>query len=338
MSNTPGVLLGVALLGALALAALGTAARLVRWMRTPQRRQVVLTPAPRDRAGVALRVAGELTLFTSLWRATRIGWLLGWTFHAALLVVLIDHLWLVVDPVPAVLWRLHALSVPVAGVLLAAIAGLALRRACSARLRLVSTPSDYLHLALLAAIVASGLALRSAAPVDIGAVRAFVRGLLGPGLGRAARRAGAAGARRRRRRAHRRVPVQQAAARPGRAVQPDPGRPGSRSASALSRRTAPFVGRHRPSVDTPVNGSSSPGGSRSTAHGSCYVQTHPRPTSRRPICARCARCAGARSCAWRPASSAASSASPRSGSCCSATSRSSAAPAAPGPLAPASRS
>jgi nitrate reductase gamma subunit len=122
-------------------------------------------------------VLRELVLFDSLWRATRLGWLLGWSFHVALLLVLVDHLWLFVETSRAWSTRLHAVSVPVGIVLLVALAGLAARRVIDARVRYVSAPSDHLHLALLGAIAATGLAMRTVAPVDLGAALAFTRGI-----------------------------------------------------------------------------------------------------------------------------------------------------------------
>ncbi len=179
MSTALGVVTGVALQAAALFAVVGVAARCVRWARAPSR-PVPLTPAPRSGAGVGLRLAAELVLFRSLWRATRLGWLLGWTFHLCLAVVLLDHLWLVVDPVPAWMWQLHAHTRWVAAVGLAAIAGLLARRVLDPRLRHVSAPSDHAHLLLLGSLFAAGLALRTTHPVDLGAVRQFTLALAEP--------------------------------------------------------------------------------------------------------------------------------------------------------------
>jgi len=178
MSALAGALLGLGLQAAAALAVVGTLARCLRWARTPQARPVPLTPAPMGYAGVAVRVGAELVAFRTLWRASRLGWLLGWGFHAALALVLVDHLWLAIDPVPAWMWRVHAVTVPVAALGLICVTGLLARRLLDERVRYVSAPSDYLHLVLLASIFGAGLALRTTHPVDIGAVRVFCRGLL----------------------------------------------------------------------------------------------------------------------------------------------------------------
>ncbi len=180
MSAALGIALGLALQAGALVAVVGTAARCLRWARAPQARPVPLTPAPRTTRGVALRLAGELVLFRSLWRATRVGWLLGWTFHLCLAVVLVDHLWLVVDPVPAWMWQLHAHTRAVAVVGLLAVAGLLLRRVLDPRVRYVSAPSDHAHLVLLGTLFATGLALRTTHPVDLGAVRQFTLALAEP--------------------------------------------------------------------------------------------------------------------------------------------------------------
>jgi nitrate reductase gamma subunit len=58
------------------------------------------------------------------------------------------------------------------------LAGLWARRVLVDRVRYISTPSDHLHLALLVAIGASGLAMRFVAHTDIVALKVFTRGLL----------------------------------------------------------------------------------------------------------------------------------------------------------------
>jgi nitrate reductase gamma subunit len=121
---------------------------------------------------------GEVVLFRSLFRSNKWIWLFGWTFHVALLAVLARHLRYFIDPV----WGWVALIQPVglyAGfALLAGLAGLWARRVLVDRVRYISGPSDHLMLALLAAIAASGFAIKYAAHTDIAALKAFMRGLM----------------------------------------------------------------------------------------------------------------------------------------------------------------
>jgi nitrate reductase gamma subunit len=62
--------------------------------------------------------------------------------------------------------------------MLAGLAGLWLRRIVVDRVRYISAPSDHLMLALLMAIAAAGLLMRTVSHTDIVAVKAFVLGLL----------------------------------------------------------------------------------------------------------------------------------------------------------------
>lgn len=170
---------GYALLFYFAAAVLvgGVARKCWVYARTPQPLKIPIPPAPTTRRGVALRMLMEVTLFRSLFRSNKWIWLLGWTFHVALLVVLLRHLRYFTEPV----WHWVALIQPFgiyAGFLMAAgLAGLWARRFLVDRVRYISAPSDHLMLALLVAIAASGLAMKYVAHTDIVALKAFFLGL-----------------------------------------------------------------------------------------------------------------------------------------------------------------
>jgi len=156
----------------------GVAWRCVRYARTPQPLKIPVPPAPTTRAGVALRLLTEVTLFRSLFRSNKWIWLFGWTFHVALALVLARHLRYFTEPV----WTWVALIQPFgkyAGfAMLAGLAGLWARRVLVDRVRYISSPSDHLMLALLAAIAASGLGMKYIAHTDIVALKAFFLGLM----------------------------------------------------------------------------------------------------------------------------------------------------------------
>jgi len=59
------------------------------------------------------------------------------------------------------------------------LTGLLLRRIFVDRVRYISSPSDYLMLLLLGAIAISGYCMHLGEPVNIAAVKQYVRGLLG---------------------------------------------------------------------------------------------------------------------------------------------------------------
>jgi nitrate reductase gamma subunit len=148
------------------------------YARTPQPLKIPIPPAPTTRRGVALRLLVEVTLFRSLFRSNKWIWLFGWIFHVALLAVLLRHLRYFTEPV----WGWVALIQPFglyAGfAMLAGLGGLWARRFLVDRVRYISSPSDHLMLALLAAIAASGLAMKYLAHTDIVALKAFFLGLM----------------------------------------------------------------------------------------------------------------------------------------------------------------
>ena len=157
---------------------LGLAYRILGYLRVPAPLKIPTTPAPTTRGGVALRLAREVVLFESLFKANLWLWACGWLFHAGLALVLLRHIRYVTEPV----WSWVALLQPIgvyAGLAMAAgLAGLWVRRFFVASVRYISTPSDHLMLALLLAIAGSGLAMKFVAHTDIVGVKAFFLGLL----------------------------------------------------------------------------------------------------------------------------------------------------------------
>ncbi len=163
---------------ATAVLVVGSALKIRSYVRTPAPLKIPTTPAPTTTSGVALRLAREVVLFESLFKASKWTWIFGWTFHAALLLVLLRHLRYFQQPV----WTPVALVQPFgtyAGfAMVAGLAGLWARRWLVDRVRYISTPSDHLHLALLLAIGATGLGMRFVSHTDIVAVKAFMLGLM----------------------------------------------------------------------------------------------------------------------------------------------------------------
>jgi nitrate reductase gamma subunit len=148
----------------------GLAAKIHGYWRTPAPLVIPTTPAPRTRSGVAL--------FESLYRANKWIWLFGWLFHVALALVLVRHLRYFVEPVPMLIEIAQPFGIYAGFAMLAGLAGLWARRFFVERIRYISTYSDHLMLALLAAIAASGLAMKYVAHTDIVAVKAFMLGLM----------------------------------------------------------------------------------------------------------------------------------------------------------------
>jgi len=156
----------------------GTAVRILGYVRAPAPLKIPTTPAPTTRRGVALRLAREVLVFESLFKANLWLWALGWVFHAGLALVLLRHLRYFTEPVWAWVTLLQPFGLYAGFALAAALAGLWIRRRFVARVRYISTPSDHLMLALLLAIAVSGLAMKFVAHTDVVALKAFCLGLL----------------------------------------------------------------------------------------------------------------------------------------------------------------
>ena len=163
---------------ATAILVVGVAAKVAGYARTPAPLRIPTTPAPRTKAGVVGRMAREVLVFESLFRANKWIWLFGWLFHVALAAVLLRHLRYFTEPV----WTVVAIAQPFgiyAGfAMLAGLAGLWARRFLVERIRYISTYSDHLMLALLVMIGVSGLMMKYVSHTDIVAVKAFMLGLM----------------------------------------------------------------------------------------------------------------------------------------------------------------
>ena len=163
---------------ATAVLAAGLAWKIAEYARAPAPLKIPTTPAPATRAGVVGRMAREVVLFESLFRANKWIWLFGWIFHVALLLVLVRHLRYFTDPVWGVVAIAQPFGIYAGFAMLAGLAGLWARRFVVERIRYISTYSDHLMLALLVAIGASGLAMKYVAHTDVVAVKAFMLGLM----------------------------------------------------------------------------------------------------------------------------------------------------------------
>jgi len=156
----------------------GLAWRIADYARTPAPLKIPTTPAPLTRGGVAVRMAREVILFESLFKGSLWTWLFGWLFHASLALVLARHLRYFTEPVWGWVVLVQPLGVLAGLGMLAGLAGLFARRLLVDRIRYISTPSDYLMLALLALIAASGLAMKYVFRTDVVGVKAFFLGLM----------------------------------------------------------------------------------------------------------------------------------------------------------------
>ena len=157
---------------------LGIAFRVYQYASTPAPLKIPTTPAPVTRRGVVARLAREVVLFESLFKASKWTWIFGWLFHAALLIVLLAHLRYFTEPVTVLARVLAPYSAYAGCVMMLGLIGLWLRRLFVDRVRYISSPSDHLMLGLLVAIALTGLCMRFLHHTDIVAVKAFALGLV----------------------------------------------------------------------------------------------------------------------------------------------------------------
>ena len=156
----------------------GLVYKIRQYARTAAPLKIPTMPAPTTPQGVVLRMAREVILFESLFKSNKWTWLFGWTFHVALLLVVLRHLRYFTEPVWDWVVLLQPFGLYAGFAMLAGLAGLWLRRLAVERVRYVTGPSDHLMLALLAGIVASGFAMQYILRTDIVALKAFMLGLI----------------------------------------------------------------------------------------------------------------------------------------------------------------
>ncbi len=156
---------------------------------------------PSTSAGVVGRMAAEILLFRSLFRngeaelcegrliisEQKLLWLAALAFHWSLLIILVRHLRLLLEPVPSALvalermdgfFQLGAPPLYISDVVFAcALAYLLWRRLGDPVIRYISQFSDYFALLLLVGIGASGLLMRYLTRVDVVSVKQFALGL-----------------------------------------------------------------------------------------------------------------------------------------------------------------
>ncbi|WP_029008516.1 respiratory nitrate reductase subunit gamma [Azospirillum halopraeferens] len=163
---------------AAAVFAAGLAYKIHRYATVPAPLKIPTTPAPLTRTGVAFRLAREVGLFESLFRADKLLWALAVLFHLGLLLVALRHLRYVVEPLWFWIVWVQPFGVYGGLAMLAGLTGLLVRRFVIPRIRYITGPSDILMLLLLLGIGVSGFAMSAVARTDIVAVKQFFLGLM----------------------------------------------------------------------------------------------------------------------------------------------------------------
>ncbi len=164
----------------------GLARKARQYHATPAPLKIPVTPAPKSTGGVVLRLAKEVVLFASLFRASKWTWLFGWLFHVSLVLAFIRHLRYIIDPdgifgfmMPVIgLWIVQLAGQYAAFGMIIGLGGLLARRFLVARVRYISAPSDYLMLLLILAIALSGFVMSFISHIDIVGVKVFMLGII----------------------------------------------------------------------------------------------------------------------------------------------------------------
>ncbi len=157
---------------------LGLLIRLIGYLRTPTPLPVAVTPAPESDIGAAARVAGDVLIFPSLFKADKALWAGAWVFHAALWAILARHLRYFTYPVPGISLFLSGVALWAGYLFGLAALFLFWRRMALPRALYISGVPDYFALALLGLIAASGILMRYWLHVYLVDVKAFTLGLL----------------------------------------------------------------------------------------------------------------------------------------------------------------
>ncbi len=197
---------------------IGVISRVMKWGRTPVPFRIPTTCGqqqsfpwikqskldnPSTTSGVVGRMLLEVFLFRSLFSNTKFElregpkvaygstkwlWLGGLAFHWSFLVVLIRHLRLFTEPVPAFLKGVEALDgflqvgipgVLISGiVLLLAVTYLFLRRVFIPQVRYISLAADYFPLFLIMSVAITGILMRYILRVDLVSIKALTIGIV----------------------------------------------------------------------------------------------------------------------------------------------------------------
>jgi len=197
---------------------IGVISRVMKWGRTPVPFRIPTTCGqqqslpwikqskldnPSTTSGVVGRMLLEVFLFRSLFSNTKFElregpkvaygstkwlWLGGLAFHWSFLVVLIRHLRLFAEPVPAFLMGVEALDgflqvgipgVLISGiVLLLAVTYLFLRRVFIPQVRYISLVADYFPLFLIMSVAITGILMRYFLRVDLVSIKALTIGIV----------------------------------------------------------------------------------------------------------------------------------------------------------------
>ena len=157
---------------------LGVLYQFWRWARTPVPLRIVITPAPKTRKGLALRLIGDVLLFPSLFKADKLLWAGGFLFHVFLWLMILRHLRYFLYPVPGWVEAIQTAGLYAGYLIPIPLAFLLARRLIFERTLYISILGDFFALFLLLAISLSGILLQVFFRTYIVDVKALILGLI----------------------------------------------------------------------------------------------------------------------------------------------------------------
>lgn len=160
------------------LLVVGTGMKVMKYARTPAPLKIPVSPAPRTKKDVALRMGKEVLFFQSLFKSNTWIWIFAMLFHWGMLLALLRHLRYFTDPVWWWVELVQPFGIYAGFAMMLGLLGLLFRRIFVNRIRYISAPSDYLMLLLIIGIGVTGLGMKFLSPVDIIAVKVFFLGLM----------------------------------------------------------------------------------------------------------------------------------------------------------------
>jgi len=120
----------------------GLAFKIHQYWTTPAPLHIPITPAAVTQRGVFYRMAREVLLFESLFKANKWIWFFGFLFHFGMLLAVLRHLQYFTEPVWSWVIFIQPLGKYAAIAMLVGLMGLLIRRIAVDRIRYISSPSD----------------------------------------------------------------------------------------------------------------------------------------------------------------------------------------------------
>jgi nitrate reductase gamma subunit len=161
-----------------AIFVLGILYRFWVWGRISVPLRIVITPGPKSRRGVLMRLLGDAIWFPSLYKGDKILWAAGFSFHFLLWLVLLRHLRYFLYPVPGWVEGIQTPGLYAGYFISLPLAVLFGRRLVTEKNLYISILGDFFSLLLLLSITVSGVLLGVFFQTYLVNVKAMILGLL----------------------------------------------------------------------------------------------------------------------------------------------------------------